>query len=492
MGFSIVLIVALHLLPVGTPALVSKQSGHDLSVPLADTPAKEDPEVAEYFKKKGWPLINDIRIADGKRFTWLSVENRDKPFEEVVLTADDYKMIAKSKTVQELNVRKVKNTDDGLKAIAGIPQLEGIILGGDDVTDAGVKALAQCKSLERVTLVTKKVTDAGVKELAALPKLRALYLGFMTITGSAFEAFAGSKTLEFITLEYVDGINDEGVKHLAKLPNLNELKIGKGFGEQMLTTEGIKAMVDIRVPAKFEFDRKLIDDSLFESLVSKGWLYGPTPKGASEKKPATPEDVKYIVLDDAKVTDKGLKSVLNCTNITSLHLQRTAVTDETLKNLFGFKKLNYLALEKTKVTGAGLDAISALPIKHIAMQECELSEDAFKAFGKMTALEELWLSDAKMKAEWLKHIATLAKLRDLNLMRADFDDAAVAHVAKLPELQSLTLNNTKLGDAGFLDLLKLPKLKFLYVDGTKVTKEVYQKAKKEHPKLSLYFFQYDK
>jgi hypothetical protein len=37
-------------------------------------------------------------------------------------------------------------------------------------------------------------------------------------------------------------------------------------------------------------------------------------------------------------------------------------------------------------------------------------------------------------------------------------------------------------------LLKLPKFS---VDGTQVTREVYQKAKKDRPKLSLYFYRYD-
>jgi hypothetical protein len=74
---------------------------------------------------------------------------------------------------------------------------------------------------------------------------------------------------------------------------------------------------------------------------------------------------------------------------------------------------------------AGLEVVAGLPIKHLAMQGCTLTEDSFKAFGKMTALEELWLSDVKMKADWLKHIAKLPKLKDLNLMSADFDDAAV-------------------------------------------------------------------
>jgi hypothetical protein len=258
-----------------------------------------------------------------------------------------------------------------------------------------------------------------------------------------------------------------------------------------LTAAGIKAIVDARLPAKFEFDKKLIDDALFEALVARGWLYGPTPAGARDKRPATPEEVQSIVIDDSSVTDKGFAAVLNCTNVRSIHAQRTGLTDETLKKLAGFKKLDYLALEKTKVTAAGLNALAGLPIKHIAMQGCELTEDAFRAFGKMTTLEELWLSDTKMKAEWLQHISTLPKLKELNLMNADFNDAAAKYLISMPGLKDVTLNNTKLGDAGFQELLKKPELVRIYVDSTGVTKEVYQKAKKDYPKRSFYFYRYD-
>jgi len=75
---------------------------------------------------------------------------------------------------------------------------------------------------------------------------------------------------------------------------------------------------------------------------------------------------------------------------------------------------------------------------------------------------------------------------------ADFDDAAVKYVKTMPSIAQLTLNDTKLTDAGFQELLALPKLKSLLVDGTKVTKEVYQKAKKDHPNVFLYFYRYDK
>jgi hypothetical protein len=477
----------------GPTAVDSGPGSATSSGPLGSTPASEDPQAAAYFKKKGWLLMRDLRISDGKPVVVLAAQDQAKPFAGVTLNPDDYKMLARSKTVQLLDLRKVKNTtDEGLKAVAGIPQLQGLVISGDAVTDAGLKALAQCKSLDSVSLMTKNVTDAGVKELAALPKLRWLYLFGMTLTGSGFEAFAGSKTLESISTEYVDGLTDEGIKHLAKLPALNELKIGKGFGESKLTAAGIKAIVDAHMPARFEFDRKLLDDDLLAALVKKGWLYGTTPPGAKEKRPATPEEVKTIVLDGSKVTDRGLRALLNCTNTTSMHLERTGVTDETLQKLSGFKKLSYLTLGQTKVTGAGLDALAGLPVKHLALEGCELSEDAFKALGKLAALEDLSLSRAKMKSAWLQHIAGLPQLKDLSLLEADFDDAAVKHVAKLPSLHSLSLNGTKLGDAGFLELLKLPQLRSLYVDGTNVSAEVYRTAKKEHPKLTLYFYRYDK
>jgi hypothetical protein len=77
-------------------------------------------------------------------------------------------------------------------------------------------------------------------------------------------------------------------------------------------------------------------------------------------------------------------------------------------------------------------------------------------------------------------------------MRTDFDDSAVKYLTTLPKLKDLTLNNTGLSDKGFEQLLALPNLKSLLVDSTKVTKEVYQKAKKDHPKLRLYFYTYDR
>jgi hypothetical protein len=494
-----ILLAALTGLALGCqkerPAPAGPESGDHPADPApggTPEPRTEDPEAAAYFKTKGWKLVRDQRLMDGRRQIYLYVEDRDTQREGIVLSDDDYKMIARSRAVQVLDLRKVKCTDAGMKTVAAIPQLEGIVVSGEDVTDAGMKALAGCKTLDSVALIsTRKVTDAGIQELAALPRLQVLGLLGFPLDGSGFAPFAGSKTLTTLSLYYIDGFTDDGARNLAKLPALNELSIQTGFGEQKLTTAGIRAIVDARVPARFEFDLRLLDDALLEALVARGWLYGPAPPRSGVKKPGTPEEVWSINLDDSRITDRGFAAVLHCTNVKSLFLRGTDITDESLRKLAAFKRLDYLSLDKTKLTGAGLDALAGLPIKHVAMQECELSEDAFRAFSKLTALEELSLRNAKMKAEWLKHLSGLPKLKKLDLTAADFDDAAVKYLTALPALEELTVTGTRLGDAGFQELLKHPNLQKIYVDGTKVTKEVCQKAKKDYPNRRLSFSAYD-
>jgi WD40 repeat protein len=463
------------------------------SASAAKAPVDEDPRVAEYFSKHPKLLLREVRLRPDRGPSWLGIENRANPFQEIPITAEDCKFLARSKTARVVDLQRLKITDDGLMHLAAIPQLEELTINAQDVTDAGMRHLARSKSLRKLSLFrTEKVTDEGIKALAALPRLRSLFLYLAKVKGPVFEAFVDSKTLQSITLNFVNGLTDEILKDLGKLENLNDLKIGFQIYQKKLTTAGIKAIVDRHMPAKFEFPVELIDDDLLVSLVSKGWLYGPVPPGIEDRKPATPADVTSIDLGSSKVTDKGVKSLLGFTNVKSLSLQETGVTDETLKSLATFKKLESMYLAKTKVSAAGLDAISAAPIRHLGLQQCVLTEDAFTVLGKMSSLEALWLDNSKMNGDWLEHIAALPKLKDLHLSHTDFNDVAAEHVTKLNSLEELIAQSTQLNDKGFAEILKMPKLRRLWLDETRVSKEAYLKAKKEHPKVSLSYYRYER
>jgi hypothetical protein len=509
-----------------TPAVAAQSTP---PAPVAARSTGEDPEVVAHARKRGWQLGPDEWLQDGIPIAGLSVPASGVMlFGKASLTDDDYKMIARSKTVQLIDLRFVSCTEEGLKVMSKAPAVRGIILSGDRVTDKAMKTLGEWKSLELVGLFGEtKVTDAGVKELVALPRLRSLHFTNLHLNGSCFGAFAGSKTLQSIVLQDVEGLTDDGVRRFADLPKLNRLEIGRGY-----TVEPIKAIVAKHLPAKFEFDKSLIDDELLQSLVAKGWLYGPGRPANQYPRLEKATDVREIHLSRSKVTDKGIAAVLDCTNTGELSLDSTGVTDETVKKLAAFRHLSFLWLGATKVNGSGLDALVGLPLRSIALQKCDLSEDAFKALGKMASLEGLWLSEAKFKPEWLKHLtdsprslrnlwleecemseqglealgriasleelelshtntkpvwlqhlAGLSKLRSLSLTHTAFNDSSVKYVASLPNLEYLCLNETELGDAGFRELVGLPKIDRLLVSLTKVSRAACEKAKQDRPKL---------
>ena len=63
-------------------------------------------------------------------------------------------------------------TDAGLKELAGLTQLQALLLSGKtQVTDAGLKELAGLTRLQTLDLTDTQVTGAGLKKLQqALPK----------------------------------------------------------------------------------------------------------------------------------------------------------------------------------------------------------------------------------------------------------------------------------------------------------------------------------
>ena len=451
----------------------------------ADPPA-EDPDVVAAFKAKGWTLktrefFSPYSDALSSPLT-LTVED-PKSVAGSGLTPDDYALIARSKTAQMLDLSNVNTSDAGLRVVAGMPRLRGIIVLGRSVTDAGVKALAGCRSLETVHLGTERVTDAGVRELAALPNLRTLSLAMVPVHGSAFEAFAEAKSLAEVTVSSTATLTDDGVRHLARIPNLRTLDIRNLGSRGKVTTAGIRLVADGRVPARFKFDPALLDDDLFVALVGKGWLYGPRAATDLYPRPAAANRVRRVELTGANLTDRGFAALLPCVNVDFLDLTGTGVTDESLKKMAGFRWLTALHLGRTKVTAAGLEAVAGLPLRRLSLDGRELTEDAFKAVGRMASLDGLNLSEAKMNAGWIAHLSGLSKLKDLDVTRAAFDDAAAKVVAGMSGVETVRADETKLTDTGFADLLKLPRLKSLSVYRTGVTDAAYQKAKKDYPKV---------
>jgi Leucine-rich repeat (LRR) protein len=89
---------------------------------------------------------------------------------------------AKGKPIVGVDLSGTKLTDAGLKHLAGLKQLQWLLLSFNKVTDAGLKHLAGLKQLQWLDLSHTKVTDGGLKHLAGLKQLQWLDLTNTQVT----------------------------------------------------------------------------------------------------------------------------------------------------------------------------------------------------------------------------------------------------------------------------------------------------------------------
>jgi hypothetical protein len=108
-----------------------------------------------------------------------------------------------------------KVTDDTLKIIGGLKQLQWLQIASSQVTGSGLQHLAGCVKLKSLSLKSKKLNNA---ELSQLEKLAKLPLVSLSIGG--WQA------------------NDEGLEHVGKLEALESLTLHPGqtaAGESLVT-----------------------------------------------------------------------------------------------------------------------------------------------------------------------------------------------------------------------------------------------------------------
>jgi hypothetical protein len=139
-------------------------------------------------------------------------------------------------------------TDRGVAAIAQLPRLESLNVGGRRLTDdayaplAGALALrdlspslsrdaafvhiARIPHLERlVNMYNRSTTDVATRHLAAHPAL-ARYSAFGTqITDASLLVLAALPSLEAVELDNLFGITDRGLLTLARAPKLRRLSV---------------------------------------------------------------------------------------------------------------------------------------------------------------------------------------------------------------------------------------------------------------------------
>jgi len=312
--------------------------------------------------------------------------------------------------VRLLNLRNVKITQAGWKHFVSFKQLQVLDLGGEWAKDETCKELKSFEQLTALSLQGTSITTIGLKELKNLARLRTLHFDQREITDEIVSVLMENKQLHLLTIatgkagarpkddEEIRGldlsstkITNKGLTALSGLKALEALEsldlddtriTNDGFKE----LKGFKQLKDLSINCKNATDETLkvlaesgllhtIDRAFGErtkkemrdeEVLTKLWnaiLLGIRVRDAKTfKTPKDVNNVRWFLLPDSNLTDRGLKECVAFKKLEVLLVGGGGITDDGLKELKQLKELTTLYLCGTKVTKEGVaDLQKALP-----------------------------------------------------------------------------------------------------------------------------------
>ncbi|MCU0302711.1 MAG: hypothetical protein MUC56_01455 [Thermoanaerobaculales bacterium] len=214
--------------------------------------------------------------------------------------------------IVELDLTDLLVSREVLAAIATLPDLEILLLGGTDVDDDGVALLTGLPKLTHLGLRRTLITDAALVHVAKLSALEKLYL---------------SET----------PVSDVGVDHLRALPGLRQLALSR----TRVSAAGVASLTTFQ-------------------MLERLWLDG-TPAGDDELAELARELDRLEVLSIAatEATDRGVAALARLPGLAVLSLADTAVTDGCIPALLGMDRLVRLNVAGAGISPAGLEQLRA-------------------------------------------------------------------------------------------------------------------------------------
>lgn len=202
--------------------------------------------------KKEDPAETALKRLDGR-------VTRDKPDGPVVavrlfsdkVTDDDLKELAQFDGLKKLELSAAGVTGTGFAALTGLPLEELNLMFAKGTTNEGLKEIAKIKTLKVLHLSQGKHTDDGVKGLAALENLEEISVS-SGVNDTSFYPFKGHKKLCKVRADNC-GVGDGAMKALSTCPELRVLELygsavtdlGYGYVGKMAKLEELRTSYKI-------------------------------------------------------------------------------------------------------------------------------------------------------------------------------------------------------------------------------------------------------
>lgn len=179
------------------------------------------------------------------------------------LTSEDFKSIAKNRSIRELNVRVNAVDAKCIQNLAGMPNLEVLDLNGTHIDAAALKELKLLENLRGLVLSDNElIDDQAIVPIAYLSRLEWLDISNTRVTPRGLK-----------TLSHLEFLKKLGVKKLALadddvqvLNNFKNIKVLKLAGNS-ISSEGFETLKPTPIYTEIDLSETLLEDDAAPHLL---------------------------------------------------------------------------------------------------------------------------------------------------------------------------------------------------------------------------------
>lgn len=329
-------------------------------------------------------------------------------------------------------------TDQGLRHLAHLPQLEHLDVSGTGITDRGLDILRELPALRTISLAGTRVTDAGVAQLAHCERLESVSLQGTQTGDGAIRALAGKESLRWFASGNL--VSDAGIPVLHDIPVFKTWQGG----------EPAMALLSYSAAPNQLLLRGGFSDRGMRQMRGLDGLFGL--------------DIDYAGL---AISSAALEPLVRLPHLGWLSVD---AKDDWMPYIAQMPRLRFLGIQDTRAGDDGFVALSeSRSIEYIWGRRCHnLRTRGFLALAKMPALRGLAVSCLNVDDAGVAALPEFPALRELVPM--DVPDAGYRHIGRCERLESLILMYCRdTTDAATENITGLSRLSYYFNSYTTIT-----------------------